>query len=144
MGKYLSQRLAEFINTLTYQDLSTDVVYWVKMNLLDSLGICVYAGDLPWSKIVVDQVRELGGKEESTIIGYRKKTSRLYAALANGTFAHGLEFDNAHWSHVHPGPPTIAAALSIAGEDPSSIRFVTLDRRLRDAAQREGLDVSAT
>ena len=53
-------------------------------------------------------------KEECTIIGHRKKTSRLYAALANGTFAHGLEFDNAHWSHVHAGPPTVSAALSIA------------------------------
>jgi predicted nucleic acid-binding protein len=38
----------------------------------------------------------------------------------------------------------LAAALSIAGDDPASIRFVTLDRRLRDAAQREGLEVSAT
>jgi 2-methylcitrate dehydratase PrpD len=120
MAKYLSQKLAEFINTLTYQDLPNDAVYWIKMNLLDSLGICVYAGDLPWSKIVVDQIRELGGKEESTIIGYRKKASRLYAALANGTFAHGLEFDNAHWSHVHPGPPTIAAALCIAEKEKRS------------------------
>lgn len=38
----------------------------------------------------------------------------------------------------------LAAALTVAGDDPASTRFVTLDRRLRDAAQREGLDVSAT
>lgn len=38
----------------------------------------------------------------------------------------------------------LAAALGVAGDDPASISFVTLDRRLRDAAQREGLDVSAT
>ena len=38
----------------------------------------------------------------------------------------------------------LAAALSVAGDDPASIHFITLDRRLRDAAQREGLDVSAT
>lgn len=37
----------------------------------------------------------------------------------------------------------LAAALNVAGDDPASTRFVTLDRRLRDAAQREGLDVSA-
>ena len=120
MTNYLSQRLSAFINGLAYQDLPQDVVHWVKLNLLDSLGICVYAGDLPWSKMVVDQTRELGGKEECTVIGYRKKTSRLYAALANGTFAHGLEFDNAHWSHVHPGPPTIAAALGIAEKEKRS------------------------
>lgn len=38
----------------------------------------------------------------------------------------------------------LAAALHVAGDDPASLRFVTLDQRLRDAAQREGLDVSAT
>ena len=38
----------------------------------------------------------------------------------------------------------LAAALTIAGDDPASVSFVTLDRRLRDAAQREGLDVAAT
>lgn len=120
MPHYLSQKLSAFVNGLSYQDLPQDVIHWVKMNLIDSLGICLYAGDLPWSKIVVEQIRELGGKEECTIIGYRKKASRLFAPLANGTFAHGLEFDNAHWSHVHPGPPTIAAALSIAEKEKRS------------------------
>jgi predicted nucleic acid-binding protein len=35
----------------------------------------------------------------------------------------------------------LAAALGIAGTDPSSVSFVTLDQRLLDAAQREGLAV---
>lgn len=35
----------------------------------------------------------------------------------------------------------LAAALSIAGDDPASVGFVSLDRRLVDAAQREGLSV---
>lgn len=35
----------------------------------------------------------------------------------------------------------LAAALSIAGDDPGSLGFVSLDRRLVDAARREGLDV---
>jgi predicted nucleic acid-binding protein len=37
----------------------------------------------------------------------------------------------------------LAAALTVAGDDPASIRFVTLDRRLLDAARREGLNVAA-
>ena len=35
----------------------------------------------------------------------------------------------------------LAAALRIAGDDPASVVFVSLDRRLVDAARREGLDV---
>jgi predicted nucleic acid-binding protein len=38
----------------------------------------------------------------------------------------------------------LAAALGIAGADPASVSFVTLDQRLLDAAQREGLDVEPT
>jgi predicted nucleic acid-binding protein len=37
----------------------------------------------------------------------------------------------------------LAAALTVAGDEPASIRFVTLDRRLLDAARREGLNVAA-
>jgi 2-methylcitrate dehydratase PrpD len=120
MSKFLSQKIAEYISRLTYEDLPQDVIRRLKMNLLDTIGISLYASDLPWSQIIVEQIRELGGAGESTIIGYGEKNSRPYAALANGTFAHGLEFDNAHWSHVHPGPPTIAAALSVAEKEKSS------------------------
>jgi 2-methylcitrate dehydratase PrpD len=120
MPELLSQHLADFIAKLNYEDLPPDVIGKVKMNLLDMLGISLYAGSLPWSKIIVDQVRELGGNAEATIIGYPDQTSRPNAAFANGTFAHGLEFDNAHWSHVHPGPPVIAAALSIAEKENAS------------------------
>ena len=35
----------------------------------------------------------------------------------------------------------LAAALNVAGDDPASLGFVSLDRRLVDAARREGLEV---
>jgi predicted nucleic acid-binding protein len=35
----------------------------------------------------------------------------------------------------------LAAALEVAGADPASVSFVTLDQRLLDAAAREGLTV---
>jgi hypothetical protein len=37
----------------------------------------------------------------------------------------------------------LAAALSIADDDPASVSFLSLDRRLADVARREGLDVWA-
>ena len=47
---------------------------------------------------------------------------------------------------VHPLRATdslqLAAALRVAGDDPASIDFVTLDQRLLDAAQREGLGIA--
>lgn len=38
----------------------------------------------------------------------------------------------------------LAAALRVAGDDPTSVSFVTLDQRLLGAAQREGLRVELT
>jgi predicted nucleic acid-binding protein len=35
----------------------------------------------------------------------------------------------------------LAAALAVAGDEPASVSFVSLDQRLMDAAQREGLCV---
>jgi hypothetical protein len=35
----------------------------------------------------------------------------------------------------------LAAALSVVGDDPGSVGFLSLDRRLADAARREGLQV---
>ena len=47
--------------------------------------------------------------------------------------------------HVHPlraaDSLQLAAALSIAGDAPGSLAFMCLDRRLADAARREGLDL---
>lgn len=37
----------------------------------------------------------------------------------------------------------LAAALCIAGDDPASLDFLSLDQRLSDAARREGLNVRA-
>lgn len=46
---------------------------------------------------------------------------------------------------VHPlraaGALQLAAALDAAEQDPASLELVTLDRRLADAAQREGFSV---
>jgi hypothetical protein len=39
------------------------------------------------------------------------------------------------------GMRTLVAALVVAGDEPASVSFVTLDQRLLDAAQREGLCV---
>jgi 2-methylcitrate dehydratase PrpD len=73
MLSFLSQRLAGFISSLAYEDLPPEVLRRVKMNLLDTIGISIYASDMPWSKIIVDQVDELGGASECTIIGHTKK-----------------------------------------------------------------------
>jgi len=94
-------------------------------------------------------------------VSRREREGDLDAAVAAAAVDRVRRLERA-WHQVTPGDPVrnraqrllrvhplrsadslqLAAALSIGGDDPASVRFVTLDGRLRDAAQREGLDVS--
>ena len=67
-------------------------------------------------KTVVETVKMLGGKEESTIIGEGGLFSLLHAPLANGTMAYSQMVDDLYlgprgW--VHPGNTVIPAALAL-------------------------------
>ena len=61
----------------------------------------------------------------ATVLGTGERVSPAVAALANGALAHSLDFDDTHLaSSLHPGAPTIAAALAAAeAENASMERF---------------------
>jgi len=53
--------------------------------------------------------------EPATVLPSGTQLSAADAAFANGTLAHSLDFDDTHLpSSLHPGAPTIAAALATA------------------------------
>lgn len=98
----------------------------------------------PQARIVAGLAREFDGREESTVISYRNKTSCLCAALANGVMARFLLFDDAHTGgHFHPGCSVIAAALAMAErEDASGKDFITAVIAGYDISIRIGVAVS--
>ena len=115
-----TRALARFAAGLTYEAVPPPVIEHVKLCLLDTFGCGLFGSTLPWSKIVADFARDLGGKRESTVWGRRFKVSAPNAALANGTAVHSFELDDLHKvSIVHPGsiavPPALAMAESIGG-----------------------------
>lgn len=67
------------------------------------------------------------GAASATILATGERVSPAAAALANGALAHSLDFDDTHLpSSLHPGAPTIAAALAAAeAADASMERFRT-------------------
>ena len=73
------------------------------------------------AKIVIDLIRELGGKREATIYGNGFKTTSMHAALANSTAAHSLDLDDTHReSFFHVGACTIPPVLAVAEKMRSS------------------------
>ena len=57
------------------------------------------------------------GRGDITILGFGYKTSAPYAALANGTIEHALDYDDTHSKAIlHPTVVVAPAALAIAEE----------------------------
>src|SRR5262245_25160987 len=70
----------------------------------------------PAARAVRDVAREEGGESRCRIVGTPDSTGASGAALANGTAAHALDFDDMCFvSLAHPSAPLVSAALA-AGE----------------------------
>jgi len=103
-----------FANT-KYEDLSPEVVNATKKEILDLLGVSLGGISQPGATQVRDLMLEWGGKEESSIIGSRRKVPAPNAAQANATMAHALDFDDVHEAAVmHPGIAAIPTAIAVA------------------------------
>jgi 2-methylcitrate dehydratase PrpD len=85
------------------------------MAILDTLGCIILGSTTHTGKILMDFVKQSGGKKESTIVATRMKTSSPYAALVNGTMGHEFDYDDGVSTAlgIHAGISIIPAALAI-------------------------------
>ena len=84
--------------------------------VLDTVGVAL-AGSVEPSARIVRQVAHLDGSVAgpSFILGSSATAGPAWAALANGTAAHALDFDDMCWvTLAHPSTPLVAAALAAA------------------------------
>jgi len=110
-----SRIYAKYIVELNYNELPSEVVEKAKMHFLDTLGNIFAAHEMPWSQMVINVVKQMGGTPEATVIGEAKYPA-INAALANGTMAHGVDADDsgARPSWAHPGSCINPAAFAVA------------------------------
>lgn len=108
-------RLAEFATNLSYDKLSSEVVHHAKECFLDYLRLAVLGSSTPWAQAIYGLVKQIGGIPESRISVYGDRVPMTHAALANGTFSHGLEWSDSHLSSMsHPGDSVFPAAVAVA------------------------------
>ncbi len=82
--------------------------------VLDTVGVMLAGASEPAARIV-QAVAAAEGAGTCVIAGTRLRTSASSAALANGTAAHALDFDDMCFvSLAHPSAPLVAAALAAA------------------------------
>ena len=113
-GKGITRTLARHAATLRFDALPPALVEMTKQCVLDTLGVAIGASTLaPEAGIIADYVRDQGGKPEATLLGFGGKAPAAWAAFANGSLGHMLDYDDLGESG-HPSIVTIPVALAVA------------------------------
>lgn len=111
----ITEKISHFIVETGYKQIPKEGISNAKMAILDCLG-CALAGSRELvGKKITEYVKEIGGRPEATIIGAGCKTSAAQAALANGTLAHALDYDDytaGKWPG-HPTAPVLPVVLAL-------------------------------
>jgi 2-methylcitrate dehydratase PrpD len=107
--------LGKLVNSLRYEDLPPEAVYWAKAGILDTVGATLAGAIDPAATIVQQTLPEAPGP--SLVYGTDRRTTPMDAALANGTAAHALDFDDAsNTLGGHPSVPILPALFALADE----------------------------
>ena len=117
--------LGAFIASHVRRELPEPVLDAARLCLADWLAVALGARDEGAGRIVRSSVDGWGGSGRSTVI-YGGETSAPFAALANGTLAHCLDFDDTHMPSItHASAPVWAATLAL-GETTGATEAKTL------------------
>jgi 2-methylcitrate dehydratase PrpD len=113
-------RLAEYVAAPA--DIPQHVLERARLTMLDTLGCMVGAVGTPTGERILTMTRQRAGTGRTTTVGLSGKYRAEDSALANGTLAHLLEFDDGHRpSDNHLGCVVVPTALVMAQETGASL-----------------------
>lgn len=114
----ISKILADFIANTNYEDIPSYVIENQKKSIMDAVGITYGAstlGDGCSEMVKIAEELAAGGRGEATVIGFDKKLPVSWAAFANASMAHSLDFGDTHQqSTIHSNSSSFPAALAMA------------------------------
>jgi 2-methylcitrate dehydratase PrpD len=106
-------KILSFFMSTSFEDVPAEVIHQGKRCLVDWVGVTLGGRHHPATAMLIDAVKQLGGRRQATILGTSIKTSLLNAALVNGAMSHVLDFDDTHLpALMHPSAPLIPALLA--------------------------------
>lgn len=109
--------LAQFVIECASDSISQKARDETRRALLDVIGTTLAGSTEQSGTIITEFVRaECGGGGQSTVFAGGPRTSASMAALANGTMAHALDYDDVGLQIGHPSVAVIPAALAVAEE----------------------------
>ena len=114
-GPSVIEQLAAYAAGESFDKLPEAAVRGARRAILDTLGVMLAGAPEATSARVRALVERRRGREEAVVAGTALRTSVEDAALANGTAAHALDYDDVQQSlSGHPSVPVLPAALALA------------------------------
>jgi 2-methylcitrate dehydratase PrpD len=112
-----SETIGRFAGELKLADVPPAVVEKAKLVFLDTIGIALASSTMDFGLMAINVARKLGGPKASLLIGTSDRVAAANAVIANGTLAHGLDYDDTlEEAIVHTGCCAGITALA-AGEE---------------------------
>ena len=108
--------IAAYIAAAPQRSMPPEVADMARLCLADWLGVAIGAEDEPAGRILRDIVASWHSEGRSTVL-FGGKAAPPFAALANGTLAHCLDFDDTYVRAItHTSAPVWAATLALGEE----------------------------
>jgi 2-methylcitrate dehydratase PrpD len=112
----LTKTLCAYLAAARFSDLTAAAQREARRGVLDWIGCALAGSTHPTITKLLDVLREVGGRDQATVLGRGLRLGRLDAPLANGQMGHVLDFDDTHMGGVvlHASSPVLAALFSLA------------------------------
>jgi 2-methylcitrate dehydratase PrpD len=108
-----TEKIARFIVDTGYAEIPHDAVEKAKRTALDCLGAALAGVAEQVSQAITGYVTKLGGPPQASVLGAGLKVSVPDAALANGSIAHALDYDDCGVKIGHPSVLVLPAVLNL-------------------------------
>jgi 2-methylcitrate dehydratase PrpD len=106
------ERLVEYVVKTRYADIPVAALQIARNVLLTVIGTTVAGAAAEGCEDVVKLYKEIGGREEATILIYDGKVPAEHAAFVNGVMGRALDFCDAMAPGLHMGSSIVPVALA--------------------------------
>ncbi len=113
--------LCRMVVNTKYEDLPPNVVDYAKRSILDTVGIIIGGSAMEGIPVIVDFVKDKGGKSGSFIPFYGGKVPMSEAAMAIAPMARAMDLGDVHEEASHSSeytvPALLATGLGVTGKE---------------------------
>jgi 2-methylcitrate dehydratase PrpD len=122
-GTTVTEEAAQFIETVTLDDISDEALHIGKRCIIDGLGLYVAGGEEHSLEILIAEAQAMGGREDANLLTTDQQVPAPMAARVLGTAGHAHDWDDSQVSidpaHIyglltHPTIPPLSSAIIMA------------------------------